>query len=39
MRFVAALLLGTALAGPALAMQDTVAGRYDPRVRDRKSVV
>lgn len=33
MRFVAALLLGTALAGPALAMQDTVAGRYDPRVR------
>lgn len=33
MRFAAALLLGTALAGPAFAMQDTRAGRYDPHVR------
>jgi len=27
------LLVGSALAGPALAVQDPVAGRYDPRVR------
>jgi type IV secretion system protein VirB9 len=34
MRFAAVLLVGTALAAtPALAMQDTVSGRYDPHVR------